>query len=50
MNNLAGLSELQNLLGPNGGNKVLVEFKAGRMTYDGRMVKPERKRGIVKVI
>jgi len=32
------------------GIKTLVEFKAGKMNYEGRMVTPDRRRGIVKVI
>ena len=27
----------------------LVEFKAGRMDYDGRMVTPDRRKGLIKV-
>ena len=30
-------------------NNALVEFKAGKMSYDGRMVKPERRKGIIRV-
>ena len=29
--------------------KVLVEFKAGKMTFDGRIVRPDRRKGIIKV-
>ena len=29
--------------------KVLLEFKAGKMNYDGRMVKPDRRRGVIKI-
>jgi 26S proteasome regulatory subunit N13 len=32
------------------GPKPLVEFKAGRMDYDGRMVTPDRRRGLLRVI
>eukprot|EP00347_Sterkiella_histriomuscorum_P000606 403375198 len=32
------------------GPKPVVEFKAGKMTYDGRTVKPERRRGLIRVI
>lgn len=32
------------------GPKPLVEFKAGKMHYDGRMVKPDRRKGILRVI
>ena len=34
----------------NNGPKALVEFKAGRMNYDGRMVTPDRRRGLIRVI
>jgi hypothetical protein len=27
-----------------------VEFKAGKMNYDGKMVKPERRKGLVRVV
>ena len=37
-------------MGNFGGPKPLVEFKAGRMTYDGRMVKPDRRKGLVRVV
>ena len=37
-------------LGLGGGPKPQVEFKAGRMNYDGRMVKPDRRKGIIKVV
>ncbi|CDW81082.1 regulatory particle non-atpase 13 [Stylonychia lemnae] len=30
--------------------KALVEFKAGKMTFDGKMVKPDRRRGIIKIV
>ena len=33
-----------------GGPKPLIEFKAGRMDYDGRMVTPDRRKGILKVV
>ena len=26
-----------------------MSFKAGRMNYDGRMVKPDRRKGLIKV-
>ena len=32
------------------GPKALVEFKAGKMNYDGRMVTPDRRKGILRVI
>lgn len=33
-----------------GGPKPLVEFKAGRMNYDGKMVTPDRRRGLIRVV
>ena len=42
MNGLAGMDL--------GGPKALVEFKAGKMNYDGRMVTPDRRKGILKVV
>ncbi len=30
--------------------KPLVEIKAGRMNFDGRVVKPDRRRGLIRVI
>ena len=49
------LRQLQqiNMLRQNGafeGPKPLVEFKAGRMDYDGKMVTPDRRRGLIRVI
>ena len=35
--------------GMGGGPKAQVEFKAGKMDYDGRMVKPDRRKGTIKV-
>lgn len=32
------------------GPKVLFEFKAGKMNFDGRIVKPDRRKGIIRVI
>ena len=32
-----------------GGPKPLVEFKAGRMNFDGKMVTPDRRRGWIRV-
>jgi hypothetical protein len=32
------------------GSKALVEFKAGRMNFDGRMVTPDRRRGLIRII
>lgn len=31
-------------------SNALVEFKAGRMTFDGRTVKPDRRKGIIRVV
>ena len=36
--------------GMGGGPAPLVEFKAGKMNYDGRMVTPDRKRGLIRVV
>ena len=33
-----------------GGNKPLVEFKAGRCDFDGKMVKPDRRKGTIRVV
>jgi hypothetical protein len=33
-----------------GGPKSLVEFKAGRMNYDGRMVTADRRKGKLRVV
>ena len=47
-------AQLQALLGGRGNNfggpAPLVEFKAGRMNYDGRMVTPDRRKGKIRVI
>ena len=32
-----------------GGPAPLCEFKAGRMTFDGKMVTPDRRRGWIRV-
>ena len=32
------------------GPPALVEFKAGRMNYDGRMVTPDRRRGLIRLV
>lgn len=34
----------------NMGPKPLVEFKAGKMNYDGRMVTPDRRKGLVRIV
>ena len=31
------------------GSGALVEVKSGKMSYDGKIVKPERRRGVIKV-
>jgi hypothetical protein len=36
--------------GLSGGKPALVEFKAGRMNYDGRMVTPDRRKGTIKIV
>lgn len=36
--------------GMGGGPKPLVEFKAGRMDYDGRMVNPDRRKGLIRIV
>ena len=33
-----------------GSSKTLVSFKAGRMDYDGKMVTPDRRKGLIRVI
>ena len=33
-----------------GGPAPLVEFKAGRMNYDGKMVTPDRRKGMIRII
>ena len=35
---------------PDMGPKPLVEFKAGKMNYDGKMVTPDRRKGIIRVV
>ena len=32
------------------GPKSLIEIKAGRMNYDGKMVTPDRRKGVIRVI
>ena len=34
----------------NMGPKALVSFRAGKMNYDGRMVIPDRRKGLIQVI
>ena len=33
-----------------GGPKPLVEFKSGKMNYDGKMVTPDRRKGLVRIV
>jgi hypothetical protein len=42
---MGGLNAYQNM-----GPKALVEFKAGKMNYDGKMVTPDRRKGLVRVV
>lgn len=35
---------------PGGAKPPLVEFKAGRMNYDGRMVTPDRRKGLIRIV
>ena len=49
------MSQLASLLGNAGGggmqgNETLIEFKAGRMNYDGKKVTPDKRRGTLKVV
>ena len=32
------------------GPKPLIEVKAGRMDYDGKLVKPDRRKGLLRVV
>ena len=42
MNNMGSFNNL--------GPKALVEFKAGKMNYDGKMVTPDRRKGLIRVV
>lgn len=50
------MSQLASLLGKSGGmgggmaSQALIEFKAGRMNYDGKKVTADKRRGTVKVV
>jgi hypothetical protein len=44
------LAQLQQQNGGALSINTLVEFKAGRMDYDGRMVKPDRRKGLIRII
>lgn len=45
------MNMLQQLQGQmNAGPPALVEFKAGRMDYDGRMVRPDRRKGVIRIV
>ena len=45
---MQGMNGLDNFasMGP----KALVEFKAGKMNYDGKMVTPDRRKGLIRVV
>ena len=45
MQGMGGMNPFANM-----GPKPLVEFKAGRMNYDGKMVTPDRRKGSVRVV
>jgi len=32
------------------GPKALVEIKAGKMNFDGRMVTPDRRKGLIRIV
>lgn len=32
------------------GSKLLLEFKAGKMSYDGKVLKPDSRKGAVRVL
>jgi len=32
------------------GSSALVEFKCGKMTFDGKRVKPDRRKGLLKIV
>jgi len=41
-----GLGGAGGLSGP----APLVEFKAGRMNYEGKMVTPDRRKGLIRIV
>jgi|LauGreDrversion4_2_1035121.scaffolds.fasta_scaffold712820_1 hypothetical protein len=50
------MENIQKMLAAMGGGRggpsgppPLIEFKAGKMSYDGKKVKPERRKGIIRV-
>jgi 26S proteasome regulatory subunit N13 len=43
---MGGMQGLSSLAGP----KALVSVKAGKMNYDGRMVTPDRRKGVIKIV
>ena len=45
MQGMGGLGGFGNM-----GPKALVEFKAGKMTYDGKMVTPDRRKGVLRIV
>lgn len=32
------------------GAKLLLEFKAGKLNFDGRIVKPDRRKGMIRLV
>jgi len=45
MQAMGGMDAFRNM-----GPKALVEFKAGKMNYDGKMVTPDRRKGLVRIV
>lgn len=45
MQGIGGLDGFQNM-----GPKALVEVKAGKMNYDGKMVVADRRKGLIRII
>ena len=41
---------LGGLGGLNTGPRPLIEYKAGKMNYDGKKVKPDRRKGLIRII
>lgn len=48
--NMQQLMALGALGGQPRGPPALVEFKAGRMNFDGRMVTADRRKGMIKIV
>jgi hypothetical protein len=42
---MGGLNALADM-----GPKSLIQFKGGKMNYDGKMVTPDRRKGIIRII